>query len=243
MHFVDADIWLACKESQTALKKAIKDCVHKRSVNKTFKTSGSQKSRGTSNEDSSPTDETDSSTIGQIWQKKTDGWASAVTFNCRLFCYQLWKDREAAIPRPLRFPFQVTSPDLRAELMRTRRMVFEYDYSWMFNSCRESVVSLMNQKDIRGYFLEAVYSEDDGGPAQIYLIDYDICLKPGAQIRKSYSCGDRRFNDFHYSDLDMDRSRPLGVLDFLEEVQDWAQNWVDGNDPWMTDPLVTPGPS
>ncbi|KXH49025.1 hypothetical protein CNYM01_10818 [Colletotrichum nymphaeae SA-01] len=219
MHFVDANIWLACKESQTALKKAIKDCVCKRSGNKTVTTSGSQILRGSLDADSSPADETDPSTTSQIRQRKADGWASAVTFNCRLFCYQLWKDKEAAIPRPLHFSFESTSPSRRAELMGTQGMVFEYDYSWMFNSCKEPVVHLMDQNDIRGYFLRAVDNEDEYDQTQIYLIYYGICLKPGAQIHKSYSCGDRRFNEVYYSDFDMDRSRPLGALDFLEEVQ------------------------
>ncbi|KAF4779538.1 hypothetical protein HER10_EVM0004822 [Colletotrichum scovillei] len=231
MHFVDANLWLACKESQTALKKAIKDCVRKNSGNKTFKISGSQNLLGTLDADSSSADETDPSTTGQIRQRKADGWASAVTFNCRIFCYQLWKDKEAARRRPLRFPFESTSPGFRAELMGTQGMVFEYDYSWMFNSCKESVVSLMDQKDIRGYFLEAANNEDEYDQTQIYLIDYGICLKPGAQIRKSYSCGDRRFNEVCYSDFDMGRSRPLGAKDFLEEVHNWAQDWADRNGP------------
>ncbi|KAK1483371.1 hypothetical protein CTAM01_13448 [Colletotrichum tamarilloi] len=104
-------------------------------------------------------------------------------------------------------------------------------------------MSLMNQKDIRGYFLEAVGNGYQYDLTQIYLIDYGICLKPGAKFHKSYSCGDRRSNEVYYSDFDMDRSKPLGALDFLEEVQDSAQNWVDENDPWMIDPLVTPEPS
>lgn len=77
--------------------------------------------------------------------------------------------------KPLHFPFQFTGPTFRAELMGTRGMVFEYDYSWIFNSCRESVMSLMDQKDIRGYSLRSVENEDDVGPAQTYLIDYGIC--------------------------------------------------------------------
>ncbi|KAK1656158.1 hypothetical protein BDP81DRAFT_414296 [Colletotrichum phormii] len=127
MHFVDASIWLACKESQTVLKQAIKDCARSKSEDKTVKTSGSQTLREMPDSDSSSADATDSFT-SQTCQLKTDGRASAVTFNCELLCYQLWKDKEAVIPRPLRFPLESFGCDFLGTL-GTRGIVFEYDYS------------------------------------------------------------------------------------------------------------------